>query len=649
VPGSYGARVDARYRRWDGTQDPFDDPVDTAGILEELSHEILHGFGARDALDRLLRDGFGDRVGLDDIRRRVRAQRELAERRAAGSPFDAVADELQQVVDLERAELRGRDDVDAVFAELALDTLPDDPAGRFRALRQHPFASQEARRRFEELQDRLRREVLDATVGQLAAGIRDATPEDLARTREMLAALHELVAARDRGEEPDIAGFLDRFGDMFSSDPDTLDDVLAELAERMAAMSRLMASMTPQQRAALQELMDDVLSDLDMQAEMAQLSDLLRELAPHLPWDRADLRPDGDGGPLSEMLDAATRLGQLDELEEQLAGGYRGATLDDVDEEALRANLGDDALRDLRRLKAIERELGSSGALQRRDGELVLSPRGARMLGERALVSLLDRVRREPSTSSVGADPEPTGQTRPWTFGDREPISVTRTVHNAVLRRAAAGARPGDPVRLHPDDVEVVEHEVRPRTATALLLDLSFSMPLQGHIVPAKRMALALQALIAGKHRQDSLHLIGFSDYARRMQPADLGAPGFERVYGTNMQHAFLLARRVLADDPRPVKQVIMVTDGEPTAHLEGDQAVFNWPPVPETLERTLREAMRLARSGIRLNIFLLEDAHGLVSFAERLAQLTDGQVFHLCGDDLGRHIVQGYDTAAAG
>jgi uncharacterized protein with von Willebrand factor type A (vWA) domain len=295
----------------------------------------------------------------------------------------------------------------------------------------------------------------------------------------------------------------------------------------------------------------------------------------------------------------------------------------------------------VRRLRQIERELERSGVLQRSGGELVLTPRGARLLGERALTALLERVRRQPSTRTAGADPEPTGQTRAWRFGDVEPLAVTRTVSNAVMREVAAGRRGG--VRLRSEDLEVVEQEVRPRTATALLLDLSFSMPMQGHYVPAKRMALALHALIEGKHRQDSLYLIGFSDYARQLRPADLAAAGFERVYGTNMQHAFLLARRLLADDPRPVKQVIMVTDGEPTAHLVGSEAVFNWPPVPETLEATLREAMRLARSGISLNIFLLEDAPGLVAFAERLAALTGGAVFQMSAEEVGRTVVSNY------
>ena len=634
--------MDARYQRWDGSQDPLGEPVDVGEALERLGDDLLGGLGGRQALRRLLERGMGGRVGLDDIRRRVRAQRELAEQRTDPTgPLRGVTEELDRILDLERDELDRRDDPDDTFRRMALDAMPPDPASRVRELQQHDFASDEARARFEELTDRLRRELLEATFQQLAAGMESVTAEDLARYREMLADLNRMIAEREAGREPDFDGFMGRHGDLFPEQPRDLDELLEVLAQRMAAMSRLMASLSPEQRRQLQELAGELFDDLDLELELAQLESQLRALAPHLPWDQGDLggMETGDA-PLSEVLDRIDRLTELEQLEEQLSGRYAGATLDDVDEEALRRNLGEDAIRDLRRLREIERELERSGAMTRRGGELELTPKGARLLGERALVSLLDRIRKDPARGAVGADPEPTGQTRPWRFGDREPISVTRSVHNAVLRNAATGGSAQGAVGLHPEDFAVAEQEVRPRTATALLLDLSFSMPLQGHAVPSRRMALALHALISGKHRQDSLHLIGFSDYARPLRPADLAATGFERVYGTNMQHAFLLARRVLTDDPRPVKQVIMVTDGEPTAHLEGDQALFNWPPVPETLEKTLREAMRLARTGIALHIFLLEDAPGLVAFAERLADLTGGQVFRMRGDELGRHLV---------
>jgi uncharacterized protein with von Willebrand factor type A (vWA) domain len=665
--------VRSRYVRWDGSQDPLREVPDIGEVLDRLGDDLLMGSGGRQALEALRRRGLPGRRGLDDLRRTLATRRRaLQDELDADQPLAELARELAEIVAIEREALAQRDDADARLAELDLDTLPPDPAGRFRGLSGHDFGSPEAAQRFADLADRLRRDLLDAHLRSVTGALEAVTPQDVARIAAMLADLNRLLEARaaNGGEPPPdeperFAAFAVAHADLLPDvvdagggvrPPADLDELLAAMARRARAAQRFLRSLSPQQRAQLQDLARQVLDDLDLEFQLDQLGSNLAGAFPAGPpasWALGDEGqgegdPDvpqegGPGGPMGRIVDAYERVGELEDLERQLAGGYEGATLEDVDEEALRRHLGDDAVRDLGELKAIERELERSGAMRVRDGEFELTPRGARLLGERALAKLLARIRREPATPASGADPEPTGQTRPWSFGDREPLATGATVRNAVMRRTAAGAAPGGRVRLHPDDLEVVEQEVRPRTATALLLDLSFSMPLQGHFVPAKRMALALHALIAGKHRQDSLHLIGFSDYARMLRPADLAAAGFERVYGTNMHHAFLLARRVLADDPRPVKRVVMVTDGEPTAHLVDGVSVFNWPPVAATLEATLREAMRLARAGIELDVFLLEDAPGLLAFAERLAQLTGGEVVRMSAEDAGRTVVGGY------
>jgi uncharacterized protein with von Willebrand factor type A (vWA) domain len=665
--------VRSRYARWDGSQDPLREVPDVAELLDRLGDDLLMGTGGRQALEGLRRRGLPGRMGLDEIRRSLAGRRRaLRDELDQDGPLREFARELDGIVATEREALAQRDDDEARFDELKLDALPPDPAGRFRELSRHDFTSPEAAQRFADLADRLRKDLLDAHLKSLTGALEAVTPEDVARLAAMLADLNRLLEARaaNGGTPPPdeaerFAAFKAQHGDLLPGDPADLDELLAEMARRAQAAQRFLRSLSPQQRAQLQDLARQVFDDLDLEFQLDQLGGNLAAAFPDGPpasWGLSDGTGEGDGdgegepelpqqggpgGPMSRIVDAYERIGELEDLEQQLDGGYEGATLEDVDEDALRRHLGEDAVRDLRELKEIERALERSGAMRVRDGELELTPRGARLLGERALARLLARVRREPATRASGADPEPTGQTRPWTFGDREPLATGATVRNAVMRQAADGAPPGSRLRLHPDDLEVEEQEVRPRTATALLLDLSFSMPLQGHFVPAKRMALALHALISGKHRQDSLHLIGFSDYARMMQPADLAAAGFERVYGTNMHHAFLLARRVLADDPRPVKRVVMVTDGEPTAHLVDGVSVFNWPPVPETLEATLREAMRLARAGIELDVFLLEDAPGLVAFAERLAELTGGEVVRMSAEEVGRTVVTGYRSGA--
>ncbi len=657
----------ARYLAWDGRSDPLGDRPDIGELLERLSDDLLMGSGGRQALDRLRRQGLPGVRGLESMRRQLQRQvRALHDELDLDGPLGQLREELDDIIEVEREALAERDDDAARFDELRLDALPPDPAGRFQALRDHDFTSPEAALRFAELADRLRHDLLDAHLRSLTGALEAVTDEDVQRIAAMLHDLNDLLEARAQNggdppaDEPErFAAFLEAHGDLVPGDPATLDELLAEMAQRAQAAQEFLAALSPEQRAQLQELASAAFDDLDLELQLDRLGHALPAAFPQgIPrpedgpgTEGGDGQPEqpevgASGGPISRAVDAWERLGELEELEEQLRGDYQGATLEDVDEDAVRRSLGQDAVADLDRLRAIERELARAGAIRSRDGEVELTPRGARLLGERALAKLLARVRREPATPRDGADPEPTGQTRPWRFGDREPLATSATVRNAVMRRASEGVPPGaGAVGLHPDDLEVVEQEVRPRTATVLLLDLSFSMPLQGHFVPAKRMALALHALIEGKHRQDSFHLIGFSDYARPMRPADLAAAGFERVYGTNMHHAFLLARRLLADDPRPVKRVIMVTDGEPTAHLEDGQSIFNWPPVPETLEATLREAMRLARAGIELDVFLLEDAPGLVAFAERLAQVTGGTVTRMSAEEVGRTVVRGYDA----
>ncbi|MEA2590219.1 MAG: hypothetical protein QOD62_50 [Actinomycetota bacterium] len=660
--------MQSRYEQWDGSQDPFGPDLDIGDILDEISDDILSGYGAQSAMRRLMRRGMPGRLGgLDDLRRRLDARRRRANRELnLDGAMAEVKERLDEIVAQERDWLASRtgDDAraqDARMRENFLDTLPDSPAGALKELMDYQFTNPEAQQAFNELVAELQKEILDAHFRNLTGGMGQVTPEDVARVREMLAELNAMIAARERGEEYDFPGFMDRYGDMFPEHPRTLEELLEVLAKRMAAMSRLLASLSPEQRRQLQEMAQALLSDMDLAFQMDQLAGELRALAPHLPWDL----PMGEGGegsgmmgdqpmPLSAAVGAVEALSDLDELDQAMAGDYPGASLDDVDEEKLRRALGDDAVSDLRRLRQIEKVLEESGVVTRQKGKLEVSPRGARRLGERALVAVFEQLHTEKAgvheTREAGGAAEPTGATRPWRFGDTGEIAVQRSIFNAVLRTTASGGGTRSRVQLRPDDFELVEAETRTRTATALLLDLSFSMPLRGHWLPAKRMALALHALIEGKYPQDKLYLIGFSDYARRLQPTDLTARApLERVYGTNMQHAFLLARRLLAEEPRASKQVIMVTDGEPTAHLmdigpeRAPEAFFSWPPTSETIHKTLAEAMHLAASGVTLNVFMLEDSPGLVAFMEKLGRLTAGRVFRMDSQDLGRFILSDY------
>jgi uncharacterized protein with von Willebrand factor type A (vWA) domain len=636
--------VQARYSRWDDTQDPFGPELSAGELLEEISDDVLSGVGAEGALSRLLRRGMqGSFNGLDALRSRLRERRarEQANLDLAG-PLEELRDRLDDIVDRVRSTLSFRAEDDARMREAFLDALPPDVPGRVGELSDYRFVDPEAQEAFDELMEHLREQVVGAYFRSMAEGMRSMSSEDLARFRDMLAELNRMIEQRERGEPYDFDGFMQRHGDFFPGNPRTLDQLLEQMAARMAAMSRLLASMSPQERAELRALAEQVLQDMDLAFEVDRLGSNLASAFPDLPWGEPALAGAEEQMPLSATIDAMERLHDLEELERSLKGDYPGASIDDVDEDSLRGALGEDAVADLRRLKEIERALERAGLVSRERGRLEVTPKGARKMGERALVRVFEHLRRDREgvheAREAGGLAEPTGATRPWRFGDSGQIAVQRSVFNAVARGG-----PGGRVRLEPDDLELLEAEQRTEAATALLLDLSFSMPLRGHDIHAKKMALALHALIEGRYPHDTLYLIGFSDYARQMQPKELAASGWERVYGTNMHHAFNLAGRLLSQHPRATRQVIMVTDGEPTAHLEGDRAKFNWPPIPKTIRLTLMEASKLARAGVTLNVFMLEDSPGLIGFMERLAELTAGRIFLMDDRDLGTFVLRDF------
>ena len=638
------------YSRWDGSQDPLGPDVSSGDLLDAMSDDILSGEGADGALRRLLRRGIRGRFsGTDALAARLREARLREEERLnLEGPLAEMQERLDGVLERERAALSFRPDDDARTRETFLDSLPPDLAGKLHELRDYRFADPDAQRDFDELMEHLTREVLGSYFRNLAEGLRDMTPEQLQRFKDMLAELNAMIEARDRGDPYDFPGFMERYGDLFPDRPRSLDELLENLARRMAAMSRLLASMSPERRRELEALAQEVLQDLDLAFEADRLASNLADLFPDMPWDDPAMAGGEEALPLQATVGALERLHDFEDLERSFKGDYAGASLEDVDEDALRRTLGDAAAADLRRLKEIERALEEAGLVTRARGRVEVTPRGARKLGERALMRVFEPLRRDREGThearEAGGLAEPTGSTRPWTFGDAGQVAVQRTVFNAVARGGAAGG-----IRLRPGDFELVDAETRTETATALLLDLSFSMPLRGHFVPAKRMALALHALIEGRYPTDTLYLVGFSDYARRMEPRDLTAAGWERVYGTNMQHAFNLAGRLLSQHPRAARQVIMVTDGEPTAHLEDDEVFFSWPPVPETIRRTLHEAIKLARAGVTLNVFMLEESPGLARFMERMARLTSGRVFLMSAESAGDFVLRDYVRRRAG
>jgi uncharacterized protein with von Willebrand factor type A (vWA) domain len=643
--------VSHRYGAWTGGPDPLAPPYDVAAALDDLGDRVLAGDTVRQALRDLLRQGTQGLRGLDDLRRLAsRRTREARERGRLDGTLDEVRRLLDEAVELERQALFPDPSDAARLAEAELDALPRDTARAVRELADHQWRSDEARATYEQIADLLRREVLDSQFRGMKQALEGATPEDLQRVKDMLAALNEMLAADARGEhtQEQFEEFMASYGDFFPSAPQNLAELVDDLARRAAAAQRLMDSLSSDQRAQLQALLADA-TDLDLQAQLSQLGDALRQARPDLPWAGRE-RVSGEGAMgLGEATTALEELADLEDLEAALRQDYPGAGLDDIDEEAVQRALGRAAVDDLRALRELERALQEQGYLQRDpSGRLELSPRAVRRLGltalRRVFSDLVAAGRGSHDVRDAGAAGDVTGASRPWEFGDEQPLDVVRSVRNAVLRGG-----PG-PVRLRVEDMEVVETERRTTAAVALLVDLSFSMELRDTWGPAKQTALALHALVTTRFPQDAIEVIGFSDYARVVRPEELASLAPQRVQGTNLQHALMLAGRFLGKHPQAEPVVLVVTDGEPTAHLTPDgYAEFCWPPLPETLEATMAEVERITRRGATINVFMLDDEPRLVAFVEHLAHRNGGRVLAPDPQRLGEYVVSDYLRARRG
>ncbi|HJR37533.1 MAG TPA: hypothetical protein VJ819_04045 [Nocardioidaceae bacterium] len=639
-----------RYGPWRGGPDPLAPPYDVREALDEVGEDVLAGGSLREALRELMRRGLDGRRGLDDLAQRVRRMRSAARRRGdlAGT-LDQVRAALDQALAEERDTLAGEDGDAARMAEMELATLPDDTAGAVRALDAYDWHSPEARATFESIRQMLRQEVLDAQFAGLKRALGAEDPAAMQRVKDMLADLNALLAAHARGEDTtdSFAEFMDRHGEFFPEQPADVDELIDALARRQAAADRMMASLSPEQREQLGQLLSDALSDPDLASQMAQLSDNLRALRPGMSREPVNMRGEEPLG-YSDAVEAVAELADLEELDQQLGQGYPGATLDDVDVESLERHLGATAAADLEALRRLERELERQGFVSRDDDGLRLTPRAVRRLGETALRRVFARLeatgRGDHDDHRTGAADEPTGLTREWVFGDDLPIDAVRTVSNALRR---GGAVPG---RLAVEDFEVVETERRTSAAVALCVDLSYSMVQEGRWGPMKQTALALSHLVATRFRQDALQVIGFDLSARRLSPVQLADVEPEWVQGTNLQHALMIAGRHLRRHPDAEPVVLVVTDGEPTAHLLHDGSpYFSWPTTRETLHATVGQVDELARYGATLNVFMLGQDPGLARFVDAVARRAAGRVFTPDVSRLGEYVVADYLRARRG
>jgi uncharacterized protein with von Willebrand factor type A (vWA) domain len=655
------ARPAFRYSRWDGTQVGFD--LDADAIFDEITDDLLYHGDLNAALRRLMQQGFEDDQGNDvqglrELMQRLRdARRERLENSNLGGVYDEIADALREVVEQERAALDRRldaaresgDDRQQELAEatttekhMHLDMLPSDLAGQVQSLSQYDFESAEAQQRFDELMDQLRQQLAQQYFDQMAGAMANPDPAAMQRTKDMMAALNELLEKHQRGEDTpeDFQRFMDEYGDFFPEDPKDVEELLRAMAERMAQMQAMLNSMTPEQRAQLQGLAEQLLEDMDLNFLASQLGQNLQQMFPQLDWDKQyDFSGDNPMG-FAEAAQMMAELGDLDQLENLLQSATQPGALAEADLDRARDLLGDDAARSLEQLSKLAKQLEEAGLIQNKEGRLELTPRGLRRIGDNALDDLFSKLAKDKlgrhELSSTGIGHERTYETKAYEWGDPFNLHIGRTVRNAVSR---AGA--GTPVQLTPEDFEIERTETVVRSATVLMLDLSLSMPMRDNFLPAKKVAMALHALISGQFPQDYLGLVGFSKVAHVLTPAQLPEVSWDYDYGTNMQHGLQLARQLLSRQTG-TKQIIMITDGEPTAHFEPGMAqpYFNYPPVQETIDATVREVIRCTKDDIRINTFMLDATQYLKTFIEKISRMNGGRAFFTTPETLGDYVL---------
>ncbi|CAN5430099.1 VWA domain-containing protein [soil metagenome] len=640
----------SRFKRYDGG-DPLAAPVDLAEALDAIGEDVMAGYSPERAMREFLRRGGRDQQGLDDLARRVaERRRELLQKHDLDGTLAEIKELLDKAVLEERKQLARdamMDEGDRALREMQMDNLPPNTAAAVSELNGYDWQSSEARADFEKIKDLLGRELLDQRFKGMKDAMEGATDEDRAAINEMLGDLNELLEKHQQGADTpeDFEQFMDKHGDFFGENPQNIDELLDAMAQRAAAAQRMLNSMSPDQRQELMELSAQAFGSPQLMESLARLDGNLQSLRPGEDWGGSEqMGEGGEGVGLGDGTGVFQDLADLDQLSEQLSQSYGGARMDDLDLDKLSRQLGDEAAVDAKTLQQLEKALRDGGTLKRgSDGQLKLTPKAMRQLGKSLLKDVADKMsgrQGQRDMHKAGAAGERSGATRAWEFGDTEPWDLPRTILNGVTRRAADGSGP----LIAIDDVEVQETEARTQACVALLVDTSFSMAMDGRWVPMKRTALALHTLIKSRFRGDALQLIGFGRHAEVMDIEQL--TGLDAMWdkGTNLHHALLLANRHFRKHPNAQPVLLIVTDGEPTSHLEASGEVyFSYPPHPMTVAYAVRELDNSRRLGAQTTFFRLGEDPGLARFIEQMARRVDGTMVSPELDDLGAAVVGSY------
>jgi uncharacterized protein with von Willebrand factor type A (vWA) domain len=673
-----------RYSRWDGTQQI--NPITPDEIMRALSDDLLNEGDLNLAMQRLFRFGFqgenGERFsGLREMLERVRQQRQQQlQRYDLGSIMEQIQQKLEEIVATERNAIDQRvedakqrsegvaigdktdderasdgisdsndQDLQRLLEQIAdrkraqLDALPGDPAGQIKGLQDYEFMSPKAAEEFRELLDQLQQQVMNQTFEGMQQSLSNMTPEDLADMRQMMSELNDMIERRNRGEDPGFNEFMHRWGHYFGSDVKDLDELLDRMRQRMGAMQQLMNSMSAEQREQLMSSMQAAMQDPGLQEQMSRLSQNLGMMPGQGDWREGYQFSGTEQISLSEAMRMLDNLNDIDKLEQDLRDVRDWRDLESVLDDRFKEILGDEAAEQLDQLSKMAETLEEAGLIKKNRRGYELTPQGVRKIGEKALEDIFLHLKHDKGgqheLEQMGSAGERVDVTKPYEFGDPFLLDLPRTVMNAVQRNGA-----GAPVQLRPDDFEVYKTEHLTRSSTVIMVDMSRSMFYNGCFAAARKVTLALESLIRSRFPKDDLSILGFSYIAEPLKAIDLPTLEWnEFQYGTNMQHGFQLARQILARQKGSNKQIILITDGEPTAHIENGHVQFQYPPTARTFEMTLKEVIRCTRDNITINTFMLEQTPYLVNFVNDLMNINKGRVFLSTADRLGEYVLVDY------
>jgi len=646
-----------RYGSWDGSQQA---PLSADDVLGAIAEDLMEYGDLKWAMRNLLSRGMtipdgGYIQGLRDMLKKLREQkRERLQQFDLSSVMQDIEQKLAEILAMEQNTIDEWLDQDSetfandVLRKIAersqetLDELPDDSAGRMKALEKYEFLNPDAQRKYLDLLNELRKAMTQTLFKNVENMVKNLSDGDITRLKDMVQAMNEMFVKKIAGEDPGFEDFMDKFGDMFGdTPPKTLDELLEQMRRQMAASQSLMNSLTPDQQQQLQSLMSDRLGDPQLESALRKLAQEMDFLDPQGSRYRFDGKEQVDLEAAMELMD---EMHQIDDLIAQVQAAERGGDPDHIDSDLVQSLLGDEAVESIDDLKKLLDTLEEAGYVRPTgDDKWELTPRGSRMIGQRALGEIYARLRRQSlgnhAIPEEGRFGERLEQTKAHEFGDPFHLHMPRTIRNAIDRDG-----PRTPVRLRHQDFEIYRSEQVTSTATAMLVDLSWSMALRGSFQSAKKVALALHNLITSQYPRDSFYIIGFAAYARELKAHDLPFLQWdEYLLGTNMQHALLLAERLLAKHDASTKQVIMISDGEPTAHLENGQAQFAYPPAPATIRETYKAVKRCTQKGIAINTFMLDANQYLKEFMDDIARINGGRVFYTSPEKLGEYILVDY------